>query len=68
MLRDDAIKAGLIKPTKADIERMWLADEQPDEEVDMTVAQIKAELDARGIEYDDKARKAALIELIKDRG
>jgi len=32
---------------------------------DMTVAEIKAELDVRGVEYDDKARKAELFELYK---
>ena len=30
---------------------------------DITVAQIKSELDIRGIEYDDKARKAELFKL-----
>ena len=30
---------------------------------DVTVAQIKAELDIRGVEYDDNARKAELFEL-----
>jgi len=85
MLRDDAIREGLLKPTKADKERMGLSksdapepgildktgeDEQPAEPGkstidDITVAQIKAELDIRGIEYDDKARKAELFELMQ---
>jgi len=33
---------------------------------DMTVAQIKAELDARGIEYPEKAKKAELFELYEN--
>lgn len=35
-----------------------------DEPKDMTVAELKAELDAKGIEYDAKAKKAELIELL----
>ena len=32
---------------------------------DITVAQIKAELDIRGVEYPDKAKKAELFKLLK---
>jgi HeH/LEM domain len=43
-------------------------DEADDDEAgleDFTIAELKAELDALGVEYDPRARKADLIELIK---
>lgn len=39
--------------------------EEIDGYADMTVKELKAELDSQGIEYDSKAKKADLIKLLE---
>ena len=67
MLRPDAIKAGLIKPTKEEAELMGLTTADEPAEDPRTVKELIAELEARGIEVPAKAKKAELIELIAHR-
>lgn len=48
----------------ADTERINFLADSGYIEREMTVADIKAELDAKGIEYDAKAKKADLMALL----
>lgn len=73
MLRDDAIRAGLLKPTQEDIKRMNLAEGDLSEEARLEMAleeKTKAELvvyakEEYGLELDKDSRKTELIEKIK---
>ena len=60
----------IIELVESPVERMIPDEPEPEPEPeskntidDVTIAQIKAELDIRGVEYDDKAKKAELFEL-----
>ena len=61
MLRDDAIRDGLLKPTKADKERMGLNDEpRPDEIFDTADKEnaVEAIIDLIDLTYNELRTKA----------
>lgn len=43
----------------------FLADEKKDDLSDLKLSEVKAKLDELGIEYDPKAKKQELLELLK---
>jgi hypothetical protein len=65
---DVEAEAPAEKGAKSKAAKPKAAEPEPEEEVyleDLTVPELKEELDARGVEYPANARKAELIELIE---
>lgn len=71
MLRDDAIREGLLKPTKADKERMGLNDiPRPDEVFDTADEGegIEAVIDLNDLTYNELRKKAGELGIDVPRG
>ena len=71
MLRDDAIREGLLKPTKADKERMGLNDiPRPDEVFDTADEGegIEAVIDLKDLTYNELRKKAGELGIDVPRG
>jgi len=60
---------GVCISTDSELSGDWVPIEEFKQEYLLTVAEIKAKLDELGIEYDSKANKSALLDLlIKNEG
>jgi len=67
MLRDDAIRAGLIKPTKADFDRGFTEDDFPRPDQIFDTADegegINAKIDLEDLTYRELAKKAEEMDI-----
>nr|DAK73952.1 MAG TPA: LEM-like protein [Caudoviricetes sp.] len=55
---------GVCISTNSELSGDWVPIEEFKQEYLLTVAEIKAKLDELGIEYDSKANKSALLDLL----
>ena len=55
---------GVCMSTDSELAGDWVPIEEFKQEYLLTVAEIKAKLDELGIEYDSKANKSALLDLL----
>ena len=55
---------GVCISTDSSLSGDWVPTEEFKQEYLLTVAEIKAKLDELGVEYDSKANKSALLDLI----
>nr|DAS75903.1 MAG TPA: hypothetical protein [Caudoviricetes sp.] len=55
---------GVCISTASELSGDWVPIEEFKQEYLLTVAEIKAKLDELGIEYDSKANKSALLDLL----